>query len=131
MSAADIDAYLASIDEPKLSTLQEMRKRILKLVPEAEQSISYGMPAFSLNGRAFAGIAAFKNHLNYSPHSGQIFKQIPEKLTDYKYSSGSLQFGIDEPLPIALLETLIKLRLKQIDEQNAESALKKLAKHAK
>ena len=115
MAKSDIDKIFASVEEPKRSTLEEMRKRILEIVPNAEQGIKYGMPTFLLNGKSFASVAPFKNHLNYSPHSGQIFKQIPEELTKYKWSSGSLQFPVDKPLPKALIKKLIRLRLDEID----------------
>ena len=56
MSAADIDAYLAAVPEPKKSTLEEMRRRILAIVPEAEQKISYQMPAFAVGRKVVAGV---------------------------------------------------------------------------
>jgi uncharacterized protein YdhG (YjbR/CyaY superfamily) len=64
----EIDRYLAALDEPKRSTLEALRKSITEIVPEADQGISYGMPAFKVNGKAVAGFAAFKNHLSYMPH---------------------------------------------------------------
>lgn len=128
MTAQEIDKFFATVAEPKLSTLEEMRRRILSIVPDAEQCISYGMPSFRIDGRVVASVAPFKNHLNYSPHSGQIFKRVPELLTGYVYSPGSLQFQVDEPLPIELLRRLIELRLIEIHEQNAAAALKKARK---
>ncbi len=61
MSENDIDAYLAALEEPKQSTLRELRRTILGVIPDAEQCISYGMPAFRLRGKVIAGFAAFKN----------------------------------------------------------------------
>ena len=66
-----IDEYLATLDEPKQATLTSLRATIMAIVPEAEQCISYGMPAFKLRGKTIAGFAAFKNHLSYLPHSGR------------------------------------------------------------
>lgn len=125
MSKQEVDDFLALVEEPKRSTLEEMRRRILKVVPDAEECISYGMPAFRIDGRVVAGFAPFKKHLNYSPHSGRIFSQIPELMTGYVYASGSMQFAVDEPLPESLIEKLIELRLTEIAEQNAAAALKK------
>ncbi|MEN0014501.1 MAG: DUF1801 domain-containing protein, partial [Solirubrobacteraceae bacterium] len=65
MSAAEIDAYLATLDEPKRTTLTALRDTLAELVPDAEQCISYSMPAFRLDGKVVAGFAAFKNHLSY------------------------------------------------------------------
>jgi uncharacterized protein YdhG (YjbR/CyaY superfamily) len=114
LSAKDIDKFLASVEEPKKSTLEEVRRRILEIVPDAEQGITYGMPAFFLNGKCFACIAPFKNHLNYSPYSSNVFKALEADLTNYKYSKGSMQFPIDKPLPKTLLKKLIKVRLNEI-----------------
>jgi hypothetical protein len=62
--SAEIDAYLADVDEPKRSTLQRLRQTILEVIPDAEEGISYGLPAFRVQGTVVAGFAAFKNHLS-------------------------------------------------------------------
>ena len=67
MSAAEIDAYLDQLDEPKHSTLQQLRRDILSVVPDAEQCLSYAVPGFKVDGTTIAGFAAFKNHLSYLP----------------------------------------------------------------
>ena len=73
MSAAEIDAYLDQLDEPKHSTLQQLRRDILSGGPEAEECLSYAVPGFKVGGKTIAGFAAFKNHLSYLPHSGSVF----------------------------------------------------------
>jgi len=113
MSAEEIDRYLAALEEPKRSTLARLRGTILDILPEAEQGISYGLPAFKVEGKTIAGFAAFKNHLSYLPHSGSVFPQLKEELKGYTTSSGALRFGIDEPLPVPLVEKLIAVRLQQ------------------
>ncbi len=65
MSKADVDKYLAALPAPKRGTLEALRSTILEIVPEAEECISYGVPAFRLDGKVVAGFAAFKNHLSY------------------------------------------------------------------
>src|SRR5438128_2231149 len=65
MAATDIDGYLRALDEPKRGTLEEMRRRILEIVPKSEQCLSYSVPAFKVQGKTVAGLAAFKNHLSY------------------------------------------------------------------
>jgi len=84
-----------------------------EILPEADQGISYGVPAFKVGGKAIAGFAAFKNHLSYLPHSGSVFPQLTNELKGYSTSSGALRFGIDEPLPVPLVEKLIAVRLRQ------------------
>jgi uncharacterized protein YdhG (YjbR/CyaY superfamily) len=70
MTADEVDAYLAGVDEPKRSTLEALRRSIRAIVPDAEEGISYGMPAFRVGGKVVAGFAAFTNHLAYLPHRG-------------------------------------------------------------
>jgi uncharacterized protein YdhG (YjbR/CyaY superfamily) len=113
MSKKEIDDYLASLDEPKRHTLEALRKAILDVIPEAEQGISYGLPAFRIEGKVIAGFAAFKNHLSYLPHSGSVFPELGDEIAPYKKSSGALQFPIDRPLPKTLVRKLVAIRKKQ------------------
>jgi uncharacterized protein YdhG (YjbR/CyaY superfamily) len=113
VSKKEIDDYLASLEEPKRSTLAALRQSILEFIPEAEQCISYGLPAFRVRGKVIAGFGAFKNHLSYLPHSGSVFPELRNELARYKTSSGALQFPVDRPLPRALVEKLVTTRLHQ------------------
>ena len=110
MSTAEVDAYIAALPEPKRSTLEEVRRRILDYVPHAEQKISYGMPAFAENGKVVAGIAAFNKHLAYLPHSGRVLGKLATELSEYKQTMGSLHFAVDEPLSADLIERLIEVK---------------------
>jgi uncharacterized protein YdhG (YjbR/CyaY superfamily) len=113
MSRAEVDNYLADIEEPKQSTLEQVRQMILEVIPEAEEGISYGVPAFRLKGKVVAGFAAFKNHLSYLPHSGSVFPALWDEVAPYKTSTGALQFPIDSPLPRSLVERLVRVRISQ------------------
>jgi uncharacterized protein YdhG (YjbR/CyaY superfamily) len=113
MSSSEIDAYLAGLAEPKRSALEKLRHTILEVIPQAEEGISYRLPAFRLEGRVVAGFAAFKNHLSYLPHSGSVFPQLQKEVAPYRTSTGALQFSIDKPLPKALVEKLITVRIAQ------------------
>ena len=115
MSKQEIDDYLAKVEEPKRATLQKLRQTIHDILPGAEEVISYGMPAFRLNGKVIAGFAAFKNHLAYLPHSGSVFAELRDDLAGYASTEGSLHFPIDKPLPTALVKKLIAVRLSQIE----------------
>jgi uncharacterized protein YdhG (YjbR/CyaY superfamily) len=114
MSTEEVDRYLARIEEPKRSTLQKLRKSVLKVIPEAEEGISYGMPAFRMNGKVVAGFAAFKDHLSYLPHSGLVLSQLSDELVAYSMTKGSLHFPVDAPLPDGLVEKLVTVRLRQL-----------------
>ncbi|HEY3215368.1 MAG TPA: DUF1801 domain-containing protein [Candidatus Eisenbacteria bacterium] len=107
----EIDAYLDALEEPKRSTLARLRDTIMAIVPDAEQCISYGMPAFRLRGKTVAGFAAFKNHLSYLPHSGSVIPQLGKELEGYTSTSGSLHFPVDQPLPEALVRKLLAVRM--------------------
>ena len=113
VSAQEIDQYLAALDDQKRATLAVLRQRILDVIPEAEQGISYGLPAFKVRGKTIAGFAAFKNHLSYLPHSGSVFPQLKDELKGYSTSSGALRFEVGHPLSAALVEKLIAVRLRQ------------------
>ena len=113
MSSAEIETYLAGVEEPKRSTLQHLRQSIIEAVPEAEEGISYGVPAFRVQGKVIAGFAAFKNHLSYLPHSGSVFPVLSDELDGYRFSSGALQFPIDSPLAQSLVERLVRVRVAQ------------------
>ena len=111
VSAAEVDEYLRAVEEPKRGTLQTLRRTILAIVPEAEQVISYRVPAFRLHDTTFAGFAAFKDHLSYLPFSGSVLPQLGDQLAGYTMTKSALHFPIDRPLPKALVRQLIATRL--------------------
>jgi uncharacterized protein YdhG (YjbR/CyaY superfamily) len=117
VSQQEVDEYLANLEEPKRTTLQGLRQTIHSIIPEADEGISYGMPAYRLRGKVVAGFAAFKNHLSYLPHSGSVFAEIPEDLAGYVTSKGALQFPVERPLPKALVKKLIAIRLRQVGQR--------------
>jgi len=117
MSAQEIDAYLEGLDEPRRRTLQQLRETILEILPDAEQCISYGLPAFRVHGKVVGGFAAFKNHLSYLPHSGSVLPELGDEGAGYGGTRGSLHFPIDQPLPKALVAKLIAIRLNEIAER--------------
>ena len=114
MTAREVDEYLAALDEPKRGTLEQLRDTILEIVPDAEQCISYRMPAFRVDGKVIAGFAAFKNHLSYLPHSGSVFPELADELAGYTTSTGALRFPVDKPLPKTLVRKLITVRRRQL-----------------
>lgn len=111
--AQQVEDYLAALEEPKRSTLSELRLRIRALVPEAEEGISYGIPCFRLRGRVFAGYAAFSRHCSYLPHSGSVLGELGEELAGYSMTRSALHFPVDQPLPVEILRRLIEVRLAQ------------------
>ena len=117
VSAQEIDQYLDALEEPKRTTLAQLRQTILDVLPEAEQGMSYGLPAFKVQGRTIAGFAAFKNHLSYLPYSGSVVAALGDDVAEYETSKGSLMFAIDKPLPKTLIRKLIRTRLAELGMQ--------------
>jgi uncharacterized protein YdhG (YjbR/CyaY superfamily) len=111
VSAQDVDEYLREIEEPKRTTLEALRRTILKVVPDAEEVIAYGVPAFRVRGETVAGFGAFQNHLSYLPFSGSVLSQLADELEGYAMTKSALHFPVDCPLPKALVKKLISVRL--------------------
>ena len=111
MSKGEIDQYLSALDEPKRATLARLRDTIVAIVPDAEQCISYRMPAFKLRDKTIAGFAAFKSHLSYLPHSGSVIPQLSKETQGYAKTKGSLHFPVDRPLPKKLVKKLLDARM--------------------
>jgi uncharacterized protein YdhG (YjbR/CyaY superfamily) len=114
MAPNEIDGYLAGLDELQRRTLEALRTSIMEVVPGAEQCISYGMPAFKVQGKTVAGFAAFKNHLSYLPHSGSVLATLTSDVAPYETSKGSLKFAINNPLPKRLVKKLIHTRMEEL-----------------
>jgi uncharacterized protein YdhG (YjbR/CyaY superfamily) len=110
-SANQVDEYLRGLEEPKCSTLETLRRTILEVVPDAEQVISYRVPAFRVGGKTVAGFAAFRNHLSYLPFSGSALSQLADELEGYTMTKSALHFAVDRPPPNDLLKRLIAVRL--------------------
>ncbi|MDE2409587.1 MAG: DUF1801 domain-containing protein [Actinomycetales bacterium] len=114
MPAANVDEYLAELDEPKRSTLQAMRQMLLEIEPELQETIGWGAPIFKLKGKNVAGLCAFKNHLTFSPQSADVMAAHESELAGFVVAKSSLQFAVDQPLPKALLASLVKARIAEL-----------------
>ena len=106
-----IDEYLAPLGSEKRAALGKLRKAILSIVPEAEECISYGIPAFRLNGAVVAGFCATAKGCSYFPFSGSTLGALAEYLQDYDQTKSSLHFHPAQPLPVTLVRKLIKARI--------------------
>ncbi|MDE2282929.1 MAG: DUF1801 domain-containing protein [Actinomycetales bacterium] len=87
---------------------------MIRLVPNAEQGISYRVPAFFVGGGVVGGFASFKNHMSYFPFSGSVFDQFTVELAGYSYSKSALRFTTEHPLADDLVERLITVRLAEM-----------------
>ena len=107
-----VDEYLDAAPEPHRSTLIALRRTLRELLPEATEGLSYGVPAFKMEGEPVAGYAYHRNHCGYYPHSESVLSQLADELSGYKWSKGTLKFPIDEPLPKSLVAQLVDTRLR-------------------
>lgn len=115
MSAEEVDRYLAALDPTKRETLEQLRQTLVRLLPDAEQGLSYGVPAFSVAGNVIAGFSAAKHHLSYLPHSGSVLASLPPAdLEGHPASKGALRFPIDTPLSGDLVAALVAARLAEL-----------------
>ena len=110
---ASVDEYLENVPEPARATLQKVRTMIRSAAPrQAEECISYGMPAFRYKG-ALVAYAAFKKHCSFFPMSAQLVADFKTELSAYKTAKGTIQFAQDKPLPAALVKKMVKARVAQ------------------
>jgi uncharacterized protein YdhG (YjbR/CyaY superfamily) len=114
MAAPEVDAYMEGVPEPQRSTLAQVRATLAALLPDAEQTISYGSPTFKLAGKGVAGFAAFAHHCSYLPMSGGVTAALADELAGYETTKGSVKFPVDEPLPEPILRALVDARLAEL-----------------
>jgi uncharacterized protein YdhG (YjbR/CyaY superfamily) len=103
------DDYLAAVNPDKRAALEKLRKTIRAAAPNVEECISYGLPAFRLNGKFLVAYGAAANHCAFYP--GSTVKGLKNELKDYDTSKGTIRFPAERPLPTALVRKLVKLRI--------------------
>jgi uncharacterized protein YdhG (YjbR/CyaY superfamily) len=108
-----IDEYIAVFPKDVQSVLQELRQVIRASAPEAEEAISYGMPAFKLHGRSLVFFAAWKSHVGFYPGGSSAIEAFKKELAPYKHAKGSIQFPLDKPVPFDLVKKIVKFRAKE------------------
>ncbi|MES2554748.1 MAG: DUF1801 domain-containing protein [Bacteroidota bacterium] len=105
-----IEQYNAAFPEEIVERMEQIREIIHKQAPEAVESISYGMPAFKLNGKPLVYYAGYKHHIGfYATPTGHT--EFAEELSKYKQGKGSVQFPLDEPLPLDLIQRIVIFRV--------------------
>ena len=118
----DTDTYIAGYPKETQRSLNQLRATIKKAAPQAEEIISYGMPAYKWNGM-LVYFAAYEKHIGFYPGSSGI-AAFKKELASYKTSKGTVQFPVEEPVPLPLIARIVKFRLKE----NQEKALLKSKK---
>ncbi|MCB2199742.1 DUF1801 domain-containing protein [bacterium] len=106
-----IDDYLATVDDEKRAVLQQLREQIREWVPEAIETISYGIPCFRVHHRGLVSFSAAKKHCSLHVMDKKIAEEFREDLSDFKMTVASIHFSGDKPIPEALLKRLILARV--------------------
>lgn len=107
-----VDHYIESFDLETQPILKNIRAIVREIAPIAQESISYGMPAYKINGKPLVYFAGFKNHIGfYALPSGHL--EFKKQLAKYKQGKGSVQFPLKEPIPYELIKDIVRFRLKE------------------
>jgi uncharacterized protein YdhG (YjbR/CyaY superfamily) len=110
-----VDDYINGFPKEIRNLLIQVRSTIMINAPHAEESISYGMPAYKVNGKPLVYFAGFKNHIGfYATPTGH--KEFDKEFANYKQGKGSVQFPINKPMPLKLISKIVKFRVKQNTE---------------
>jgi uncharacterized protein YdhG (YjbR/CyaY superfamily) len=127
--ATDVDSYIETYPNKVQKMLKQMRTVIKKAAPEAEESISYMMPAYKLHG-PLVYFGGYERHIGFYPTGSGIFR-FQKEISAYKHSKGAVQFPLDQALPLELIEKMVKFRVKEnlakADLRKNKKALKKLS----
>lgn len=114
--AENVDAYIGQFPGTTQAMLQQVRAVIRKAAPKATESISYGMPAYKINGKPLVYFAGYDKHIGFyaTPTGHDAFKK---ELANYKQGKGSVQFPLQEKLPLTLISSIVKFRLAESKEK--------------
>ena len=112
VKAKNIDAYIASCPEHVHCHLKRIRASIRRAAPDASEAIKYGIPTFVQSGN-LVHFAAFKNHIGFYPTPAGI-SAFAKQLSGYKSSKGAVQFPLDAPMPLDLIEEIVRFRVREV-----------------
>jgi uncharacterized protein YdhG (YjbR/CyaY superfamily) len=121
--ANNVDEYIDGFPTETQKLLELLRSTISKAAPKAEEGISYQMPAYKYHG-VLVYFAGYKNHIGFYPGAGGV-ESFKKEISVYKWAKGSVQFPIDEPIPVKLVTKIVKFRVKQNLEKAAAKPKKK------
>lgn len=110
----NIEEYLNALDPAYRAELERIRALVKQLVPDTEESISYGMPTLKYKNRALVYFTASKKHMSFYLSSWAI-QELKDQLKDYKTTEHAIQFTLDKPLPSRLVEDLVRVHVREID----------------
>ena len=112
--ANTIDDYLSRLPRDQRAALEGIRRTLRAAVPRGEECISYGVPAFRVDGKVLVGFGAASRHCNFFPMSGTITAAHEAELSGYETSKGAIRFPAERPLPASLVRKLVRWRLAEM-----------------
>jgi uncharacterized protein YdhG (YjbR/CyaY superfamily) len=117
-----VDEYIALQPGPSRAVLEQVRSAIRKALPKAEETISYKIPAYKLDGEPVIYFAGWKKHWSLYPASGLLVEALQKELAPYEISKGTIRFPLSGPVPVKLVERIAKFRAKEIGGRKERGA---------
>jgi uncharacterized protein YdhG (YjbR/CyaY superfamily) len=115
--------YIAAQPAAARAAVKRVRNTIRKAMPMADEVISYGIPAYKLNGRAVIFFAGWKQHYSIYPATDGLAEAFKDELASYEVSKGTIRFPLSEPVPVKLIEHIAKFRARQAAERKTAKSM--------
>jgi uncharacterized protein YdhG (YjbR/CyaY superfamily) len=115
-----VDMYISRFPTEIREQLEKIRKIIINNAPNAEETISYNIPTFDMNGKHLVHFAGFKKHIGFFPTPSPIVA-FKDELSGYKTSKGTIQFPLDKPIPYDLIEKIVKYRVEELSKKETQT----------
>jgi uncharacterized protein YdhG (YjbR/CyaY superfamily) len=111
----DMDAYLGGLAPDEKAALERIRATVREVVPDAEEGVSYGVPAYRHRGRPLLGFQATRTHLSLLPFSPAAIRSVAARLDGFTLTKGSIRFSADTPVPADVVADLVRARAREIE----------------
>jgi len=123
-AAASVEEYIAGFPPDVACLLQELRAIVREAAPDVTERISYGIPAFDLDGHPLIYLAGYERHIGLYPVTGAVADALTEELRPFKHGKATVRFPLDRPLPVALVRRIVQLRVGDIADAEGHKQLK-------
>lgn len=121
----NVDEYLAALPDDRRGVLEELRRTIRAAAPDATETVAYNMPAYRVDGHFLVSFEAYKNHFSLFPASEGIRQALGDELKPYFSGKGTIRFSYEQPVPTALVEQIVRLRLEETGAKTRLTGVRK------